>query len=150
MNRKILLSASVLVIFAITISLLLFPGKGGQSVCIKAKCFGIEIADTPDERSRGLMLRDHLDEDRGMLFAFGGDGIYPFWMKDTKIPLDIIWMDSGGKIVYVAENVQPCEVDPCPTTDPGVSARYVLEVNGGTSEKYDFVIGDTARIFPPS
>ena len=66
-------------------------------------------------------------------------GHMAFWMKNTLIPLDMIWVDQDMRIVSLAHNVQPCKVQECPSYDPGATpARYVLEVNGGLARKYDF------------
>ncbi len=110
--------------------------------CFKDDCFRVEVASTPQERARGLMYRDHLDEDAGMLFIFEDVGLYSFWMKNTLIPLDMIWLDDDGTVVYIAEDVQPCGSGTCPLINPGKEARYVLEVNGGTSDKIGLKVGD--------
>ena len=72
-------------------------------------CFQVELARTESERDQGLMYRKELDKNKGMLFIFDKEGIYPFWMKNTLIPLDMIWIDSNNKIVFIAQNVQPCK-----------------------------------------
>ena len=114
------------------------------SVCIKNKCFSVEIADDQAGRELGLMNRESLDPGSGMLFVFENEDVHSFWMKDTLIPLDMIWMDKGGRIVYIAKNVQPCRADPCPVYSPPSAALYVLEINAGLSDAYGFQVGDTA------
>jgi len=74
----------------------------------------VEVASDDATREQGLMYRDHLAEDRGMIFLFPQAGEYPFWMKNTLIPLDMIWMDSAHHIVHIAHDVPPCKADPCP------------------------------------
>ena len=90
-----------------------------------------EIVDTPDAVERGLMFRESLGPNEGMLFVFEKAGFYPFWMKNTLIPLDIIWIDEAWRIVSIAESVPPCRADPCPTYPPAGDARYVVEVSAG-------------------
>ncbi len=114
---------------------------GNQKACINNKCFEIELAKTPEERARGLMYREYLQENKGMLFIFTEEAIYPFWMKNTLIPLDIIWINSNEEIIYIASNVLPCK-EQCSSINPNDNALYVLEVNANLSEKYNFNIGD--------
>jgi len=91
----------------------------------------IELAVTDEERALGLMFRDSLPADAGMLFLFASDGRVPFWMKNTFIPLDMIWISSAGEVVDVHSGVQPCRFDPCPNVEPARAGRAVLEVNAG-------------------
>jgi uncharacterized membrane protein (UPF0127 family) len=93
----------------------------------------------------GLMNRTHMDPDKGMLFIFSQDGIYPFWMKDTLIPLDMIWMDSNGTVVFIGKNEQPCGMV-CPSINPGVPARYVLELNAGSADRIGLNVGDRLEL----
>lgn len=113
------------------------------TICYGTECFSVEIVSTPEDRAEGLMHRTELAEDKGMFFVFEKSAVYPFWMKNTLIPLDIIWLDSRMNVLYIAEDVQPCKVDPCPVTDPGVSAIYVLELNAGTAERIGLKVGDS-------
>lgn len=110
------------------------------------KSFTVEIAKTETERDRGLMFRKELANDRGMLFVFDKEGVYPFWMKNTFIPLDMIWMDSSGKIVFIGKNIQPCKTLICPSVIPEGKAKYVLEINAGLSEKIGWKAGDKLNI----
>lgn len=115
-------------------------------VCFKSECFTAELAITPEEQSRGLMFREQMDEDRGMLFVFESEGVHSFWMRNTLIPLDIIWIDSSSKVVFISKNVQPCKSVSCPTVNPGTNAKYVLEINAGLSDQMDLSVGDLATI----
>ena len=105
----------------------------------------VEIAADADTRAQGLMYRDRLREHTGMLFFFPENGVYPFWMKNTLIPLDMIWIDEQRRIVRIIPNVQPCRADPCDNTDPGVPARYVLEVADGVAAQHHLAPGDVLR-----
>jgi len=122
------------------------PDNQITSVCLKEKCFAVELATTPVQQARGLMGREKLDNNKGMLFVFQKEGIYPFWMKDTLIPLDMIWIDSNNKIVFISQNAQPCKSLICPQINPGVNAMYVLEINSGISEELDLQLGDKCDI----
>ena len=81
-----------------------------------------------------------------MLFVFEKEDVYQFWMKDTLIPLDMIWIDEGGKIVFIKENAEPCESEPCESFVPDGKAKYVLEINGGMTKLRGIDIGDSAEI----
>jgi uncharacterized membrane protein (UPF0127 family) len=105
----------------------------------------VEIADEPETRAQGLMYRDHLAADAGMLFFFEEPGEYPFWMKNTRIPLDMIWIDSERRIVHIKENVPPCRIADCPSYPPNAIASYVLELGGGEAKKHGLKAGDVLQ-----
>jgi uncharacterized membrane protein (UPF0127 family) len=96
----------------------------------------VEIAADDETRAQGLMFRDQVREGWGMLFFFPKTGDYPFWMKNTLIPLDMVWIDEGQKVVAVASNVPPCKADPCVSYPPNAPARYVLELAAGEAQKH--------------
>jgi uncharacterized membrane protein (UPF0127 family) len=106
----------------------------------------VEVAETEAARERGLMQRSSLGELDGMIFVFDTPGLHAFWMKDTLIPLDMIWLDGTGKIVFLAESVPPCKTVECPTYPPRVPASYVLEVNAGFTKKHQVRVGDTVAV----
>lgn len=116
-----------------------------NKVCFEKNCFLVELAITNAEREVGLMNRTSLDKNKGMLFIFDGEGNYPFWMKNTLIPLDMIWLDKNYKVVYVAENVQPCKIADCPIINPNINAKYVLEINAGLTKEFNIKINDYAN-----
>lgn len=95
-----------------------------------------ELADTPQKRAEGLMYREHLAADRGMLFTFPQAQAWTFWMKNTKISLDIIWINEKKQIVHMEQNVPICTRtdDSCPQYRPNDEALYVLELAGGRVE----------------
>jgi len=115
-------------------------------VCIKENCFDVEIADTAKEREIGLMNREHLAKNSGMLFVFEKEDIYNFWMKNTLIPLDIIWIDGNNKIIFIKENAEPCKIEQCETFEPKQKAKYVLEINGGLADELGIEIGDEIEL----
>jgi len=114
-------------------------------VCIKDNCFRVELAITPAEHARGLMFREHLDEDKGMLFIFENEGRHAFWMKNTLIPLDIIWIDENKEVVFISGNAQPCKEGFCPAITPSKDAKYVLELNANTTGSIGLSIGDNVN-----
>ncbi len=111
----------------------------------KNPCFKVQIADTDEKRRKGLMFVEKLPEDEGMLFTYNQEWIYSFWMKNTLIPLDIIWFNKDKKIVDI-QTMQPCETDECPSYTPKWKAQYVLEVNAGLMQKYRIQTGIKADI----
>lgn len=114
-------------------------------ICFGNNCFIAEEATTIFEKARGLSGRKSLDADKGMLFSFGFSGIYPFTMKNTLIPLDIIWMDKNYKVVDIKENCAPCRGFFCPPIIPSRFAKYVLEINAGFCERLEIKIGEEAK-----
>jgi len=81
------------------------------------------------------MFRKNLDKNKGMLFVFNKEGNYPFWMKNTLIPLDMIWINENSNVVFISENNLPCEKTICSSINPNQNAKYVLEINAGMAEK---------------
>ena len=94
-----------------------------------------ELADTPQKRSKGLMFRERLAPEAGMLFVFEDAGEWSFWMKNTKVTLDILWIGPDKKIVYIEEHVPTCHQDPCPEYKPSKDALYVLELPAGSVKR---------------
>ncbi len=112
----------------------------GVTLSVRDKVYLVEIADTGAERQKGLGGREFLAENNGMLFVFDKPDRYSFWMKDTLIPLDIIWISEDKKIVFIEKNVRP-ESFP-ESYSPNSDALYVLELVAGESEKSFLEIGD--------
>ena len=104
---------------------------GGNKVCYKNSCFDVELAVTSEGRKRGLQSRESLSAGQGMLFVFADTGRHSFWMKDTLISLDIIWLDYDLRIVHIEERVPPCKADPCEVYTPERAGLYVLELVAG-------------------
>jgi len=153
-NKKILTIALfcflIFIFFLIALyhieTILSLSQKRVEKICFEKKCFKIETAEDEEERKTGLMFRDNLEKDKGMLFIFENEGIHGIWMKNTLIPLDIIWLDKNMEVVYIKENALPCEKDPCPSYKNNIPAKYVLEINAGKAEKIKLKIGDRAKI----
>ncbi len=119
--------------------------RPGSEVCFMDSCFAVETATTLPEQAYGLMYRDSLPAGRGMLFVFEDEDVHKFWMKNTYIELDIIWMDRSGRVIHVEHEAKPCN-ETCPSLGPDSSSRYVLEVPGGTARNLGIGTGDYARI----
>ena len=113
-----------------------------SEVCFENKCFEVEIADTARKREIGLMNREYLNSNNGMLFVFDQAGVYNFWMKNVLIPLDMIWIDENNKIIFIKENAEPCKTEKCESFGSDEKALYILEVNGGVAEEMGLEIGD--------
>jgi uncharacterized membrane protein (UPF0127 family) len=101
----------------------------------------VEVARTEPERARGLMFRTSLADGAGMLFVFDETGEHPFWMKNTLIPLDMIFIDDSGRITGVVARATPGALEP----RSGGASRFVLEVNGGWAEARGVAAGDQVR-----
>lgn len=102
----------------------------------------IEVAGTPETREHGLMQRRAMPADHGMLFDFDGSRPVTMWMKDTLIPLDMLFMDGSGVVTRVKQRAQPESLDLIPSGGP---VRYVLELNGGAVDRYGVKTGDRLR-----
>ena len=104
--------------------------------------FAVEVADDPAERAKGLMARESLDPAAGMLFVYESPRRAQFWMKDTLIPLDMIFADAEGVVTRVHANAIPQDLTPI---DGGNAVRFVLEINGGLAAKLGIVRGAVLR-----
>jgi uncharacterized membrane protein (UPF0127 family) len=120
----------------------------GPWVELKGKRFSVEIADDAAERERGLMFRTEMAADHGMLFIHDAEAPQSYWMKNTKIPLDIVYFDHARKLVSVA-HAPPCSLgDNCPPFPSEGPALYVLELNAGTVDALGAAAGDELSFGP--
>ncbi|HXV68301.1 MAG TPA: DUF192 domain-containing protein [Nitrospira sp.] len=125
----------------------LIPIQTPSGITIQA-----EVADTPQRRAIGLMFRDHLKKDHGMLFFFSEPRAWTFWMKNTKISLDLIWLDGAKRVVHIERTVPICtrRDDACPQYRPNSEdAVYVLEIAGGTVDGYKIEKGSKLQFAKP-
>jgi hypothetical protein len=107
----------------------------------------VEIADEPAEWQRGLMNRTSLAPDAGMLFVFPAEQPRYFWMKDTPLPLDLIFLAGDGRVVNVTANATPClGGGPCPFYGSGAPARWVVEANAGYAARIGLAVGDRVEV----
>jgi uncharacterized membrane protein (UPF0127 family) len=106
------------------------------------------VADTPERSMYGYMFKREVKEDEGMVFVYPEMGQHPFWMKNTYVPLDIIWMDDAFTILHV-ETAAPCKADPCPSYGTPRMSRYTLELKGGAAAKEGLHVGDRLPVSFP-
>lgn len=116
------------------------------SVILKGERFVVSVADEPHELQRGLMFVDQLPAREGMLFIFPDQAPRAFWMKNTRVSLDILYFDRQLQLVSVQHNIPPCRADPCAVYPSAGPARYVLELNGGVAERLGVRRGDFLQL----
>jgi len=116
--------------------------SGEPSVVLGGKTFSVEIAETTQEHALGLMFRDSMPADHGMIFIFPDEAPRSFWMKNTRIPLDIMYFDKDLYMVSLSADTPPCRVARCPSYPSILPAKYVLELNAGTAASLGVGAGD--------
>jgi uncharacterized membrane protein (UPF0127 family) len=140
----------LLIVFAVILVLyfaLDIPGKTKVEEDLNVAIFEnkqilqLEIAKTHEQRTTGLMHRESLEENSGMLFIYGSEQQLTFWMKNTLIPLDMIFLNSNKTIVHIIKNAQPCVEEPCKVYPSENPAIYVIEVNAGYTDKHGILKG---------
>lgn len=117
-----------------------------QIIKVGKKKVYVEIADTDDEQTKGLSNRKNMSENHGMFFVFQNEAQHAFWMKDTYIPLDLIYFSKDMKVTDIKGNFEPCLASYCRAFIPRHKALYVLEVNGGFADKYNIAEGTEMKI----
>ena len=122
------------------------PVSGPTVVLPSGAVYTVEVARTPEELTQGLMFRESLPAKSGMIFVFSDAAPHQFWMKNTMIPLDIVWLDGSGRVLFVSANTPPCRADPCPNYGPEVPAANVLEIAGGMAAKEKVTVGSRIKI----
>lgn len=127
----------------IVLLLILASCSTGSRVIINKSVFEVELASTPESRALGLMYRESLEKNNGMLFIFDDENERGFWMKNTKIPLGMVFISKDKKVVNVI-TAQPCLQDSCATYPSNGPSQYVLEVNAGEAE--NIKVGDSVSI----
>jgi len=115
--------------------------SGGPSVELGGKNFSIEVADTQQKQALGLMFRESMPADEGMLFIFPAEAPRSFWMKNTRIPLDIMYFNEDLILVSISADTPPCRVSRCPSYPSIAPAKYVLELNAGTASELGVGLG---------
>ena len=115
-------------------------------VVLNGERFTVELAETQDKQALGLMFRDKMPDDHGMLFLFPAEAMRSFWMKNTRIPLDIFYFDENLALVSVSENAAPCRTPRCPGYPSKGPAKYVLELNAGKAAELGVQSGDVLSL----
>ncbi|AFZ44629.1 protein of unknown function DUF192 [Halothece sp. PCC 7418] len=105
----------------------------------------LEVANTPKQQAIGLMYREEMPKNRGMLFPMDPPRVPRFWMKNVEVTLDMIFV-RNGKVSAIAHQVPPCEEDPCPTYSPDVVIDQVIELQGGRAQELGLEIGDSISV----
>jgi uncharacterized membrane protein (UPF0127 family) len=147
MTRKFALAAALLT--SASLATACASSDGGPWVELKGKRFAIEIADDDAERARGLMFRDELPADHGMLFVHDREEPQAYWMKNTRVALDILYFDAKRRLVSVQRRVPPCSGgDRCPPYPSEGSVLYVLELNAGAADTLGVAKGDELHFGP--
>ena len=103
---------------------------------LKGKLYQLEIADTVHRKSTGLMYRQHLQQNQGMLFVYQRPGPYKIWMKNTIIPLTVLWLDGQARVID-KKLLTPCAKDPCPSYGPPRLSHYIIELKDSEYERFD-------------
>jgi uncharacterized membrane protein (UPF0127 family) len=101
-----------------------------------------EVAISDEERQLGLMFREKLNHDQGMIFVFKDEDFHFIWMKNMKISIDILWLDKEKRIVHIERNAPPCKKPPCASYSSKIPAMYVLEIKAGMSDKNQLKLYD--------
>lgn len=120
------------------------PAMASPSVELRGRRIEVEVAADDASRMRGLMDRTSMPAEHGMLFVFPDEAMRSFWMKDTLIPLDMLFFDGQRRLVTLLRDVPPCKADPCQAYPSTAPAHYVLELNAGAASKLGVHEGDVA------
>jgi uncharacterized membrane protein (UPF0127 family) len=142
MNKKWWLVLSISILLVLTYPFVF--KKNNSEVQINGQTIKVELALNSAQWTKGLMNRTYLAPNTGMLFVFPRADKYPFWTKDTLIPLDIIWINNNQIVDMIT--LQPQNGTNVPEYTPKLPADYVLEVSAGTAQKYGFYINDKVKI----
>ncbi len=143
------------VLILIALALILWPHsvQGAPMIVFVTQTgevrFALEIADSPEEQAQGLMNRGSLADDQGMLFVFPKEQKVTFWMKDTLIPLDMIFMDESLQVVHISKNATPClskDDSQCPLYSAPKPVKYVLEIRGNLSKEKQIQVGNRSQL----
>lgn len=142
-NNKYIVLAAVMLLFVV-----LYDPKPQEindnkiPVVLNGTTIKAEVAENTAEIRKGLMYRNELPKNEGMLFVLSFEGKHSFWMKNTLIPLDMVWINSQKEVVHIDHSAPPCRRDPCPGYRTPYPAKYVLELNGGWSIENGLNLGD--------
>ena len=144
MERKFRISVGLMI--CLTLTIISNSCIANPSLSIREAHFELTLAITPEEHAKGLMQQTHLNEQQGMLFIYQQPQHLSFWMKNTKIPLDILFFDEAGQLLEIHKEIPPCAKTPCKTYENKHPAQYILEIRGGLSDKHHLKPGDVFEL----
>ncbi len=143
MEKKFILSTGILIFLLLVLNgcdyKYVIIDNGKEQIRVD-----VEVANNERERMQGLMFRESLEENTGMLFVFEQKAKYAFWMKNTLIPLDVIFIDENFNIIDIIYAI-PCKEDPCKRYIPKKESLYVLEVNGNFTANNEISVGNKIK-----
>lgn len=139
----IVISGLVLILVALVVSYMSQNFKPSTNVRLGSGVFSVQLATTDETRMQGLSGVERLDANGGLLMVFPNDAAWGIWMKDMKIPLDIVWMNNDKKVIYIVKDASP-DLGTSKTFTPDAPARYVLEIPAGTVKNAGIQIGSVA------
>ncbi len=151
MNNRIKLA----LIFSFVIISILFFVKPWESQSVEDKVeitfdnglqIFVDIADIKPSRKMGLMYREKMGSNEGMLFVFDTEDYYSFWMRNMKFPVDMIWIDINKRVIHIEEDVPVCVGEACEFYHPSKPAKYMLEINAGIASQGRIKIGDRITV----
>ncbi|MBP7837369.1 DUF192 domain-containing protein [Candidatus Saccharibacteria bacterium] len=153
-RKRVIISGGILVLAFIAVALFVVPSSNNKNATkshksraqaiINNTVISLEIANSSQKQKKGLCCRDYLQKDSGMLFVYERPAILQFWMKDTRIPLDMYWINEKKEIIYIEHNVRP-ESYP-KSFGPAVPALYVLETNAGYAKEHRIHVGQIVQL----
>lgn len=137
---------AIIAVFFVVLAMGKYQTPSFIPVKVGTATINAEVADTQPKQVRGLMFRDGLPKDGGMLFVFDREARHGIWMMNVTFPIDIVWLDSDKKVVYVEHGAKPCEaLMICPIYQPTSPAKYVLEVSSGYARSHSINVGKVAQ-----
>ncbi|HKV97643.1 MAG TPA: DUF192 domain-containing protein [Gammaproteobacteria bacterium] len=143
MNKsKVIFALTLLSVLLLQATYTVAATPATERLALAGHHFTVEIATTPPQWEHGLMFRTHMAANHGMLFIFPDVQTRYFWMKNTLIPLDIIFFDAHKRLINVSADTPPCKADPCSTYASTAPAQYVLELNAGMAAKLGLKSGN--------
>lgn len=149
MKRAVIGVFAVLMIVVVSVAYFALQPPNTVQIRFAGVVLSVELATTPAAQEKGLSGRDSMPADHGMLFIFGAQGNWSFWMNEMKFSLDIIWFNSNRQVVFIAQDLQPCTPNECPSFTPTANAMYVLEVNAGFVTAHAVSMGDVFTFVLP-
>jgi len=144
-TKKILILIPIILLLIILTTVLILQKNEQQNLyklILQDQTIFLKPAITPQQKSQGLMFITNLPKNQGMIFIYSNEQPHSFWMKNTLVPLDIIFLNKNFQVIDIKQNVPPCKQDPCSTYQAKKPAQYVIEINAGLSQELAIKEGD--------